>query len=111
MAPEIHRELRPRNKISEHSDRVLAQNSEVVLAVIIILAGDTIFAIFYQEVYKHILRHPYERYRVRDSRIYTLMTVDPEIIPGVYFLKTGDPEIMPGKILSYDRGFRNHTRQ
>ena len=44
--------------ISEHSDRVLAQNFEAVLAVIAILAKDLIFAKFCQEVYKHILRHP-----------------------------------------------------
>ena len=38
MAPEIHREIRLRKTISEHSDRVLAQNFEAVLAVIAMLA-------------------------------------------------------------------------
>jgi len=41
------------NKISEHSDRLPAQNFEAVLAVIVIWAGDTIFAELYKDVQKH----------------------------------------------------------
>ena len=37
-------------KLSKHSDRLRAQNFEAVLAVILIWAGDTIFAKFPQEV-------------------------------------------------------------
>ena len=38
--------------------RVLAQNCDAVLAVIIISAGDIVFATFHQAGQKHILRHP-----------------------------------------------------
>ena len=48
MLPEIHQEMRSRKKISGHSDRVLAQNFDAVLAGIVIWAGDTIFACFCQ---------------------------------------------------------------
>ena len=44
MLPEIHQEMRSRKKISGHSDRVLAQNFDAVLAGIVIWAGDNIFA-------------------------------------------------------------------
>ena len=50
MIPEIRQDIRSRKKISGHSDRVLAQNFEAVLAVIAILAKDLIFAICCQEV-------------------------------------------------------------
>ena len=46
MIPEIRQDIRSRKKISWHSDRVLAQNFDTVLAGIVIRAGDTIFAIF-----------------------------------------------------------------
>jgi hypothetical protein len=39
-------------------DQLLAQNFEAVLAVIVKLAGDTIFAKFCQDALSHILRHP-----------------------------------------------------
>ena len=48
MLPEFHQEMRSRKKISGHSDRVLAQNFDAVLAGIVIWAGDTIFAKFCQ---------------------------------------------------------------
>ena len=41
-----------------HSDLVLAHNFDAILAVVAMLAGDTIFAKFYQEVQTHILRYP-----------------------------------------------------
>ena len=50
MLPGIPEEIRSREKISGHSDRVLAQNLDAVLAVVVILAGDTIFAKCCQEV-------------------------------------------------------------
>ena len=50
MIPEIRQDLRSRNKISGHSDRVLAQNFDTVIADIVIWAGDIIFAKFCQEV-------------------------------------------------------------
>ena len=39
-------------------DQLLAQNFDAVLAVIVKLAGDTIFAKFCQDALSHILRHP-----------------------------------------------------
>ena len=48
MIPEIRQYIRSRKKISGHSDRVLAQNFDAVLAGIVIWAGDTIFAKFCQ---------------------------------------------------------------
>lgn len=50
MIPEIRQEIRSRTQISEHSDRVLAQNFDTVLAGIVTWARDIIFATFYQEV-------------------------------------------------------------
>ena len=50
MIPEIRQDIRSRKKISGHSDRVLAQNFDTVLAGIVIWAGDIIFAKKYQEV-------------------------------------------------------------
>ena len=39
-------------------DQLLAQNFDAVLAVIVNLVGDTIFAKFCQDASSHILRHP-----------------------------------------------------
>ena len=39
-------------------DQLLAQNFDAVLAVIVKLAGDPIFAKFCQDALYHILRHP-----------------------------------------------------
>ena len=72
-----------------HSDRLLAQNSEAVLAVIVIWARDTVFAKDCQAVQKHILIHLKERDdvrnkvrdKVRSSKIYVLMKEDANIIP------------------------------
>ena len=50
MIPEIHQDIRSRKKISGHSDRVLAQNFDTVLAGIVIWAGEIIFAKCCQEV-------------------------------------------------------------
>ena len=50
MILEIRQDIRSRKKIPEHSDRVLAQNFDTVLAGVVIWAGDIIFARFYQEV-------------------------------------------------------------
>jgi hypothetical protein len=50
MTPGFHQDFRSRTKISGHSDRVFAQNFDAVLAVIVICAGDIIFAKFCQEV-------------------------------------------------------------
>jgi hypothetical protein len=44
MLPEIHQELRSGKHISGHSDRVLAQNFDAILAGIVIRVGDTTFA-------------------------------------------------------------------
>ena len=44
MIPEIHQDVRLTRKISGHSERVLAQDCDAVLAVVFILAGDTIIA-------------------------------------------------------------------
>ena len=49
MIPEIRQDIRSRKKISGHSDRVLAQNFDTVLAGIVIWAGDIIFAYVCQE--------------------------------------------------------------
>ena len=48
MIPEIPQDIRSRVKISGHSDRVLAQNVDTLLAGIVIWAGDIIFAKFCQ---------------------------------------------------------------
>ena len=48
MIPEMRQDIRSRKKISGHSDRVLAHKFDAVLAVVVILAGDTIFARCYQ---------------------------------------------------------------
>ena len=50
MIPEIRQDIRSRKKVPEHSDRVLAQNSDAVLAGVVGWAGDIIFAKNYQEV-------------------------------------------------------------
>ena len=50
MIPEIRQDIRSRKKISGHSDRVLAQNFDAVLAGIAIWAGDIIFVKFCQKV-------------------------------------------------------------
>ena len=50
MIPEIRQDIRSREKISGHSDRVLAQNFDTVLAGIVIWAGEITFAKFFQEV-------------------------------------------------------------
>ena len=39
-------------------DQLLAQNFDAVLAVIVKLAGDLVFAKFCQDALYHILRHP-----------------------------------------------------
>ena len=46
MIPGFHQDFRSRIKISGHSDRPFAQNFDAVLAVIVICAGDLIFATF-----------------------------------------------------------------
>ena len=51
-------EVRPRSKIFLPWDRPLAQNFEVILAVIVKLDGDPIFAKFCQDALQLILRHP-----------------------------------------------------
>ncbi len=43
MTPEIPQLIRSRQKILEHSDRILAQNFDADLAGIVILARDAIF--------------------------------------------------------------------
>ena len=50
MIPEIPQELRARNKMLEHSDQVLAQNCDAVLAGIVIFVGYIIFAKCCQEL-------------------------------------------------------------
>ena len=51
-------EIRSRSKMCLSRDQLLAQNFDAVLAVIVKLAGDTIFAKFCQDALSHILRHP-----------------------------------------------------
>ena len=51
-------EIRSRSKMCLSRDQLLAQNFDVVLAVIAKLAGDTIFAKFCHDASSHILRHP-----------------------------------------------------
>jgi len=41
------------------SDQFLAQNFEAVLAVVVTLAAEAIFAKYCQDTLKHILRHPF----------------------------------------------------
>ncbi len=48
MTSDFPQDVRSRKKISVHSGRVLAQNFEAVLAVVVKLPGDTIFTKFYQ---------------------------------------------------------------
>ena len=50
MIPEIRQDVRLRNKNTEHSDRVLAQTNDTVLAGVVSWAGDIIFAKQYQQV-------------------------------------------------------------
>ena len=49
MTSDFPQDFRSRKKISVHSDRVLAQNFEAVLAVVVKLAGEAIFAKFCQD--------------------------------------------------------------
>ncbi len=58
MIPEFSREIRLRQKISEHLDQVLAQNFDADLAGIVILARDPIFVFFLPGGVETILRHP-----------------------------------------------------
>ena len=51
-------QIRPRKDISGHLNRVLAQNFEAVLAVVVKLSGKAIFAKFCHDALQHILRHP-----------------------------------------------------
>ncbi len=48
--PGIPVETRSTEKISEHSDRILAQNLKAFLVVVVMLAGDAIFGKCCQEV-------------------------------------------------------------
>ena len=65
-----------------HSDRLLAHQFEALLSVIVVRARDTIFAKKCQEVQRHILRHPKERYGVwAQVHRYVFITEDPEIVP------------------------------
>ena len=49
MTSDFPQDFRSRKKISVHSDRVLAQNFEAVLAVVVKLAGEAIYAKFCQD--------------------------------------------------------------
>jgi len=80
-SPRIRKDSSSRKNISEHSDQFQEFNSEAVLAVIAILAGDTIFAKKSPGVQTHSKTHASE-IEGRDSRLYFLMTKDAEIIPG-----------------------------
>ena len=51
-------EIRSRSKMRLSQDQLLAQNFDAVLAVIVKLAGDTIFAKFCQDALSHTVRHP-----------------------------------------------------
>ena len=44
-------------------EQFLGQNFEAVLAVVVTLAGEAIFAKFCQDILKHILRHPFANFR------------------------------------------------
>jgi len=46
MVSDFPHDFRSKKNISLHSDRVLAQNFEAVLAVVVKLLGDTIFTKF-----------------------------------------------------------------
>ena len=74
-----------RKQISTHSERLLAQNSEAALAVIVIWARATIFVFVCQGVQKHILRHPQERILKSYQAIDVLKTTDSEVVPGNIF--------------------------
>ena len=50
--------INSRSKICLLRDQLLAQNLDAVLAVIVKLAGDLVFAKFCQDALYHILRHP-----------------------------------------------------
>ena len=56
--PDMTQETRLGSKLFLLWDRILPQNFEAVLAVIVELAGDPIFAKFCQDALQHILRHP-----------------------------------------------------
>jgi hypothetical protein len=51
-------EIRSRSKMCLSRDQLLAQNFDAVLAVVVRLAGDTIFVKFCHDALSHILRHP-----------------------------------------------------
>ena len=53
MLPELPQEIRSRKKISGDAARICAQNFEPVLAVVVKLAGDTIFAHVFARVHKN----------------------------------------------------------
>jgi len=47
---------------------------------------------------------------IRGTNVYSLMTADPEIIPGGILAENRGPESIPGNILSYDKGSCKQTR-
>ena len=51
-------EIRSRSKMWSSRDQLLAHNFDVVLVVIVKLAGYLIFSKFCQDALSHILRHP-----------------------------------------------------
>ena len=66
----------------EHSDGLLAQNCEAVLAVRVILVEMPYLQHFTRRHRTHVLRHSQKRYSIRGSSSYFLMTKDPKFISG-----------------------------
>ena len=87
------RDSRSRTNILEHSERLLAQHFEVVLAAIVILAGDTTFAcftIFNRRWRNTFWRSDHKRRAEPGTQVYIITPVN-----------------APSK----DTGFLNHTQQ
>ena len=114
-------------KISEHSDRLPAHTFEVPVVVIVIWAGNTIFANMLPD--NHNLRHSQKGYRVRGLKyilsydklqrvlksyqaMYFLKVPGPgKSYQAKCFLKIQDPKLIPGNTLSGHRRSLNHARR
>ena len=141
MLPGITKEIRSRQKISGHSDRVLAQNFDAVLTVIVIWAHGPYLTFLSGGAETHSKTpirkvqslgqsqgqsrrecrrqsrelkdiHSYKRGSWRHTKQYPFLSQRIlKAYQAIYFLRLEDPEGIPGNILSQDRGSWNHTRQ
>ena len=76
----IPQDIRSRQKISEHSDGLLAQTFDAVLAVRVILAGGSYLKMLSGGTDTHSTTPKGQR--LIDKDIYLLLKEGPEIIPG-----------------------------